>query len=266
MENYKLENEIADTPEAKVYLGTNYRDGNTYVLKVMMSDDAALINNEIKILSKTIGICHQNMICYHDSFLMKNKMVIVSKYIVGYGLSKYRDIDVDDCTSPNFIYSLLKQIGGALEFLYNKKVVHRNIKPDNIIYNPITQNFTLVDFGFSADITSTVIRKVENFKYMSPEVCLDMIEKISPSIKEWVNNDVFAFGVTIFYILCDIYPFELKDYRKGLFGTKVVKIYDYDRPNNWTWNIDDNIINIVNLMLTGDKNIITIDTKYRITG
>lgn len=49
MENYKLENEIADTPEGKVYLGTNYTDGNTYVLKVMMSDDASLINNEIKI-------------------------------------------------------------------------------------------------------------------------------------------------------------------------------------------------------------------------
>jgi len=52
-------------------------------------------------------------------------------------------------TKKEFKINFLKQLVPALETLEEHKIVHCDIKPANIIYNPVSKIFTLIDFGLS---------------------------------------------------------------------------------------------------------------------
>ena len=83
----------------------------------------------------------------------------------------------------------------ALEKLYEKRIVHQDIKPDNIFYNPYTKKYKLGDFGIAKQTTRNTIQKGRpgTLSYMSPEVYIGQ--------EASYDLDLYAIGMVLYRML-----------------------------------------------------------------
>ena len=121
------------------------------------------------------------------------------EYINGETLSSYLK-KKHFCISEKKICEIMKQIGEGIYYLHSFGIVHRDIKPDNILINDKNE-IKIIDFGFSK-IMGNNEKTNEGFgtlDYAAPEILLRI-----PYGKE---IDIWAMGILLFYILTGRSPF-----------------------------------------------------------
>ena len=107
--------------------------------------------NEINILKK---VDHPNIIKLHEVFYFENFVYLIEDYCKGGDLFDY--ITKQRYFTEKKAASILTQLLSALNYLHCKKIVHRDIKPDNIVFIETKTNeilIKMIDFGTS--ITKT---------------------------------------------------------------------------------------------------------------
>ena len=112
--------------------------------------------------------------------------------------------EVDEGTAWRF----LRDVAGGLAYLHEKDILHRDIKPDNILRNE-AGDFVITDFGISLRMRSTLrrnsTRKVDadmggSIPYMGPE----MFSANPQAVKA---TDIWALGVSLFELMSGDLPF-----------------------------------------------------------
>lgn len=137
---------------------------------------------------------------------------IVMKYIAGPNLSTYvRDYKKTTGQQPSLkgLLSILKEIAEALDYAHGKGVIHRDIKPQNILISP-EDGAQLIDFGLAATIRTSVMN-VSNVTgpvsgtmfYMAPEQLRGRHQD--------ARTDQYAFAATVYELLGGRPPFESDD-------------------------------------------------------
>ena len=98
----------------------------------------------------------------------------------------------------------------ALEYCHNTiKVIHRDIKPENIMINH-NNEAVLIDFGVSAIVEhqendDELTSKMGSYMFFAPE----MFESSTSTKKvRGRKTDLWALGITLYYMLCGQYPYE----------------------------------------------------------
>ena len=103
------------------------------------------------------------------------------------------------------------QIAQTLEGLHRDRVIHKDIKPSNIVINPETQEVRLIDFS----IASLLPRETQ--EYFTPNVLEGTLAYISPEQTGRMNcaidyrTDFYSLGVTFFELLTGQLPFTRDD-------------------------------------------------------
>jgi predicted Ser/Thr protein kinase len=96
---------------------------------------------------------------------------------------------------------VLREVAWALAYAHSNGVVHRDVKPDNILLERATNRVLVADFGIAAATHHDVDGKVSGTpEFMSPEQALG--QETTP------RSDIYALGVTAFYMFCGRLPFE----------------------------------------------------------
>lgn len=107
------------------------------------------------------------------------------------------------------IRKLLEELLPVLQFLHENQVIHRDVKPDNIIQRS-QGSFVLVDFGAAKTTSQTTLDKTETMigsaNYAAPEQTFG---------KAIFASDIYSLGVTCLHLLTGVSPFQLYDMAEG---------------------------------------------------
>ena len=103
--------------------------------------------------------------------------------------------------------SVARQVASALEFMHSKNLVHRDVKPENIVlFDEHFHRLKLMDFGLTKK-AGTLVRKVSGgIPYTAPEIC-----DIAKGDRYVVDSsvDVWAFAILLYCTLTGNFPWEL---------------------------------------------------------
>ena len=136
-------------------------------------------------------------------FSENNQLYLIQQYIEGETLDKI--LQKQGVWTEPQVKELLISLLPVLEFIHQQKVIHRDLKPDNIMRRG-NGEYVLIDFGVAKDLSATVIytqigTRVGSDGYASREQMQG--EQAYPA------SDLYSLGVICFYLLTKISPLEL---------------------------------------------------------
>jgi serine/threonine-protein kinase len=191
-------------------MSTVYRatapDGGTVALKALAihlaADPTALrrFEVEIKLLSDLV---HPNVVRLLDANLRGSPPFMVTEYVDGDSLDKI--VIREGPLHARRLASILIDMGYALDYAHARGIIHRDVKPGNILVRRSNGRALLADFGVAKSteltaFTSTNAR-VGSVYYMSPE-------QIEGRLEITRVSDVYSLGVTAYLALTGKHPYE----------------------------------------------------------
>ena len=162
------------------------------------------IQKEIRLLE---NLHHPHVITYFTSFRENGNFYIVTEYING---GSFEDLLKKNISQGKFIEEktiwdlLVQSLSGLLYLHENKKIIHRDIKPDNILLD-LEGRVKISDFGVSAIKSEEVEEYVKchgtvagPIQFMSPEMCFGGSYDF--------KSDIYMLGLTFFFMMSNDLP------------------------------------------------------------
>lgn len=205
--NYKVISVLGEGGMGSVYLGQHIHVDKKAAIKSLHK---RLLNNE-QIVSRFLneaktmsGLKHPNIVEMYDYVENDAGCFLIMEYVEGIPLDEY----ISKETGPIPTENAIKIFSGMLQgfaFAHKKKIVHRDVKPSNIIISRDFQTVKILDFGIAKildgnnrDLTKDGTQ-MGTVYYMSPEqVRGEALDKLS---------DIYSLGVTLFQMLTGINPY-----------------------------------------------------------
>ncbi|GAB0170587.1 serine/threonine-protein kinase [Lysinibacillus sp. CTST325] len=238
-DTYKIKEVIATSKLSFVYIAENTQEGNQLIIKEFFPNDIALrdldnktvINrlpstkqkfedlkaiflNEALIMQQ---INHRNMVKYIDHFEENESIYIIMEYYEGTLLDQYlKDYPIND--RAHLYTNIFLPLIDALCYLHKKGILHRDIKPNNILIDS-EGNPYLLDFG-----SATFYKIDENYQiFTSPG--FSPLEQYSTISEQGVYTDIYSLAATFYYSLTDVIPPDISQ-RLIEDNIKNVRIYN----------------------------------------
>ena len=149
-------------------------------------------------------LVHPNIVGVHQVFEDNDTAYMAIDYIDGKDLQDILD-STDQAFQPDMVVVLLKKMLGAVEFIHQLGILHRDISPDNILIDK-TGNPVLIDFGAASEqmVRATRVqtgRRVVKDGYSPQEFYLVGAEQ-NPT------SDLYALGATFYHVIAGKAPPE----------------------------------------------------------
>lgn len=219
-ETYEFTSRINSGGFGEIFQGKNLSTNEDLVLKTINIDNPDYRTALEREINLTISLSHKNIVkVYQSGYDDDNdQYYLVMPFYKNGSLSDLLKkqttlLPLDTC------YNYFEQILTGFSFFHSKNIVHRDVKPQNIL---ISNNGTLLisDFGMAKNVTDATI--TNSFKgggtypYMSPEAW-----KLESSS---LQMDIYSLGIMFYQILTMELPFMGRDYNewKDLHCFKVI--------------------------------------------
>lgn len=204
---YEIEREIGRGAMGVVYLGQDPKIARKVAIKTFsyaQFDGAEL--NELKSRfareAEAAGrLNHPAIVTVYDVGEEADLAFIAMDYAEGQPLSAYGK--PGKLLRLSVVLDVLARVADALDYAHGQKIVHRDIKPGNIIFDARSGDVKITDFGIAkiADDSRTRTGSVMGSPlYMSPEQLRG--QKISG------RSDIYSLGVTLFKLTSGATPFN----------------------------------------------------------
>src|SRR5215203_1132972 len=217
----RIDKYLARGGMAEVYLGSHLSLDRQVAVKVLHSyieEDAGLLARFQREAKVVAGLRHPNIVQIFDFDATEGHPYIVMEYLKGPTLSTYlRNLhDRGDRIPPQQVARLLRSLTAAVDYAHGQGVIHRDIKPGNVMLHgrgdeialgqPITNDVeaVLTDFGLvriesaASQTASGMISGTPS--YMSPEQ--------ARGDKTDQRTDIYSLGVVLYEMLAGRVPFE----------------------------------------------------------
>lgn len=171
------------------------------VLRKEFINDKAFIDKFNRESQAAASLSHPNIVNIYDVGKEDDIYYIVMECINGKTLKQY--IKDNGKVDPKRTLSISMQIARALEHAHKNNIVHRDIKPQNIMITEDNQ-IKVTDFGIARAVTSSTITQTTNVigsvHYSSPEQAKGGFTD--------AKSDIYSLGIVMYEMITGILPFD----------------------------------------------------------
>jgi len=178
-------------------------DGDHVAVKILrpeLTEDPALVSRFLREKELLARVDHPAVVRVRDLVVDGGRLAIVMDLIDGGSLRQL--LVASAPLSPNVVAGLAADVADGLAAVHACGIVHRDVKPENILVESARGHALVTDFGISGLIggsTTRMTKLVGSPEYMSPE----LVER-TPATSA---VDVYGLGIVLFELLAGITPF-----------------------------------------------------------
>jgi predicted ATPase/signal transduction histidine kinase len=207
--NYRITEEVYSGSRTLVYRAIRIHDQLPVVIKFLKNDyptfsELVQFRNQY-IIAKNLNSSH--IISTYSLETYNNSYALIMEDFGGVSLQQWRK----DSLSLGEFLRIAIDLSHTLDILYRERIIHKDIKPANILINPETKQIKLIDFSI-ASLLPRETQEIQNanslegtLAYISPEQTGRMNRGID------YRSDFYSLGVTFYELLAGQLPFQSKD-------------------------------------------------------
>jgi negative regulator of PHO system len=182
------------TDWAQVFKGRNRQTGELVALKeIHLDSEEGTPSTAIREISLMKELRHENIVLLHDVIHTENKLMLVFEFM-DKDLKRYMDSRGDrGALDPATVKSFMYQLQRGIAFCHENRVLHRDLKPQNLLINNRGQ-LKLADFGLARAFgipVNTFSNEVVTLWYRAPDVLLGS-RTYNTSIDIWSAGCIMA--------------------------------------------------------------------------
>ena len=213
---YDIISEIGDGGMGRVYRAVGRESGRTVAVKVLHPEggisweDVKRFQHEVRSIQ---DIDHPNIVSIHDVGTHEGRHYYSMDFIEGNSLKQI--IDREESLEVRRALKITETLARALHAAHQKGIIHRDIKPDNVILteggDPRLLDFSIAKIFAEVTQVTKIGTALGTPVYMAPEQAGGHIDALD------AKTDVYALGVLLYEMLSGLPPFH---------GRTVVEILD----------------------------------------
>ncbi|MEH2296427.1 trifunctional serine/threonine-protein kinase/ATP-binding protein/sensor histidine kinase [Nostoc sp.] len=210
LSGYKIIDQIYDSSNSLIYRGYREADEQPVILKTLR--DAYPSPERIACYQREYDIIHNlhlaGVVQVYALETHQQRPVLV---LEDFGGSSLAQLQLAGKIELEEFLQLSISIVESLRQIHVANIIHKDINPSNIVFNPDTKQLKIIDFG----ISTVLSRETQSFK--NPNVLEGTIAYISPEQTGRMNraidyrSDFYSLGVTFYELLTTEVPFEGDD-------------------------------------------------------
>jgi len=196
MEKYQKIEKIGEGTYGVVYKAKNRLTGDLLALKKIRleAEDEGIPSTAIREISILKELQHPNIVRLHDVIHTEKKLTLVFEYL-DQDLKKMLDETDGDAGLPDLeLKLLLRQLLLGVAFCHDRRVLHRDLKPQNLLINKNNMELKLADFGLARAFGIPVrsyTHEVVTLWYRAPDVLMGS-RKYSTPVDLWSVGCIFG--------------------------------------------------------------------------
>jgi len=208
---YRTLNLLYESSNSEVYRAIRETDEQPVILKLLKEDYPT--PSELRRYKQEYELTHSThlsgVVKAYDLQPYKNTLVIILEDFGGESLRTWQE------NQPEFklhhSLSLFIKTADSLGQLHAENIIHKDINPANLVFNPQTQELKIIDLGISTQLSK------ENPRLKNPTTLEGTLPYISPEQTGRMNRsldyrtDFYSLGVTFYELLTHQLPFTTQD-------------------------------------------------------
>ncbi|KAI1774054.1 Pkinase-domain-containing protein [Hypoxylon cercidicola] len=253
LQQYTILDRLGKGHFAEVCLCVEKSTGQRYAVKIFTKnpsiDERSKTDGLQQEIAVLMGVSHPNVLCLKDTFNEKNAVYLVLELAPEGELFNY--IVMKQKLSEAESRKLFTQLFQGIKYLHDRNIVHRDVKPENILLVDKDLHVKLADFGLAKIIgeESFTTTLCGTPSYVAPEILAEgRHRKYSKAV------DIWSLGVVLYICLCGFPPFSDELYSRDFPYTlsQQIKSGRFDYPSPYWDSVGDPALDLIDHMLVVD--------------
>lgn len=207
VQDYSIQELVAEGRHTLVYRAVNKKTSKSAIIKIVKPQEthnlksSQLLNNEYNLLTR---LQSNRVIQAYEQLNVQNQIILALEDFPGISLAKALETETFSLKEK---LEIAIQIAQGLGEIHQAHIIHKDIKPQNILINPETKQIKIIDFGIATQLSKEIPF------ILNPEQIAGSLAYMSPEQTGRVNapidyrSDIYSLGVTLYHLFTNRLPF-----------------------------------------------------------